>query len=119
MQAALLSHLRHPNIVSYKESFQDDSGTLHIVMGFCEGGDLHSRLKTYRSVYLPETKVVEWFVQIALGLQYLHNRNILHRDLKVCVNFHEDKFIVDHDTIVLGQKSKHNIVPGLLKSLIS
>lgn len=83
LKAALLSHLHHPNIVSYKESFQDDSGVLHIVMGYCEGGDLHSRLKTYGNSFLPETKVVEWFVQIALGLQYLHDRNILHRDLKV------------------------------------
>lgn len=52
-------------------------------MGYCEGGDLHSRLKTHGDSFLPETKVVEWFVQIALGLQYLHDRNILHRDLKV------------------------------------
>lgn len=58
---------------------------LHIVMGYCEGGDLCSRLKTYGDCLLPETQVVEWFVQIALGLQYLHDRNILHRDLKVSV----------------------------------
>lgn len=57
---------------------------LHIVMGFCEGGDLCSRLKTFGASLLPETQVVEWFVQIALGLQYLHTQNILHRDLKVC-----------------------------------
>ncbi|TMS19573.1 Serine/threonine-protein kinase Nek4 [Larimichthys crocea] len=30
----------------------------------------------------PERQVVEWFVQIAMALQYLHERNILHRDLK-------------------------------------
>lgn len=83
----MLSSLHHPNIVSYKESFQDVSGTLHIVMGYCEGGDLCSRLKTYKGSLLPEAKVVEWFVQIALGLQYLHNHNILHRDLKVSGKF--------------------------------
>ena len=82
-QACLLSHLQHPNIVSYKESFQDSAGVLHIIMGYCEGGDLGSRLKTYGGQLLPETRVVEWFVQIALALQYLHERNILHRDLKV------------------------------------
>ncbi len=79
----LLGQLKHPNIVSYKESFQDEHGMLHIVMGYCEGGDLCTRLKSFKGSYLPETQVVEWFVQIALGLQYLHERNILHRDLKV------------------------------------
>ena len=83
MQASLLSQLHHPNIVSYKESFQDSHGILHIVMGYCEGGDLCTRLKSYGGKLLPETQVVEWFVQIALALQYLHDRNILHRDLKV------------------------------------
>lgn len=69
--------------MSYKESFQDSSSVLHIVMGYCEGGDLASRLKTYGNCHLSETQVVEWFVQISLGVQYLHDHNILHRDLKV------------------------------------
>lgn len=38
-------------------------------MGYCEGGDLSSRLKSYHGNLLPETQVVEWFVQIALALQ--------------------------------------------------
>ena len=84
-KACLLSQLHHPNIVSYKESFQDSHGVLHIVMGYCERGDLSSRLKAYGQQLLPESQVVEWFVQIALALQYLHERNILHRDLKVRV----------------------------------
>ena len=83
LQASLLSSLHHPNIVSYKESFQDSHGVLHIVMGYCEGGDLCTRLKGHGGQLLPETQVVEWFVQIALALQYLHDRKILHRDLKV------------------------------------
>ncbi|KAM7006182.1 serine/threonine-protein kinase Nek4 [Tautogolabrus adspersus] len=51
-------------------------------MGFCEGGDLYHRLKQQKGDLLPERQVVEWFVQIAMALQYLHERNILHRDLK-------------------------------------
>lgn len=69
IQASLLSRLKHPNIVSYRESFQDTHCILHIVMGYCEGGDLSSRLRSYRGNLLPETQVVEWFVQIALALQ--------------------------------------------------
>lgn len=49
-EASLLSQLQHPNIVSYKESFQDSHGVLHIVMGYCEGGDLCTRLKAQKGV---------------------------------------------------------------------
>ena len=68
-EAELLSQLRHPNIVSYHKSFQDEEGILHIVMGYCEGGDLCTRLKSLKGNLLEENKVVEWFVQIALALQ--------------------------------------------------
>ncbi|KAM9799491.1 serine/threonine-protein kinase Nek4 isoform 1-T1 [Syngnathus typhle] len=81
-EAQLLSQLRHPNIVTYRESWEGTDLQLYIVMGFCEGGDLYHRLKQQKGELLPERQVVEWFVQIAMALQYLHERNILHRDLK-------------------------------------
>lgn len=83
-EAKLLSQLRHPNIVSYRESFQDEPGFLYIVMNFCEGGDLYTKLKAQDKdgKALKETQVVEWFVQITMALQYMHERHVLHRDLK-------------------------------------
>nr|XP_060487255.1 serine/threonine-protein kinase Nek4 isoform X5 [Panthera onca] len=81
-EAQLLSQLKHPNIVTYKESWEGGDGLLYIVMGFCEGGDLYRKLKEQKGRLLPESQVVEWFVQIAMALQYLHEKHILHRDLK-------------------------------------
>ncbi|XP_061213266.1 serine/threonine-protein kinase Nek4 isoform X7 [Neopsephotus bourkii] len=81
-EAQLLSQLKHPNIVTYRESWQGEDGLLYIVMGFCEGGDLYHKLKEQKGQLLPENQVVEWFVQIAMALQYLHEKHILHRDLK-------------------------------------
>lgn len=68
-EAQLLSQLRHPNIVTYRESWEGDDRQLYIVMGFCEGGDLYHRLKQQKGELLPERQVVEWFVQIAMALQ--------------------------------------------------
>ena len=42
-------------------------------MGYCEGGDLYSKLKEHgkRSEHLSEKQIVEWFVQIAMALQVI------------------------------------------------
>ena len=68
-EAKLLSKLKHPNIVGYKDSFETESGFLYIAMGYCEGGDLYNRLKEQKMVPLEEPQVVEWFVQITMALQ--------------------------------------------------
>ena len=68
-EAKLLSKLRHPNIVGYKDSFETEDGKLYIAMGYCEGGDLYNRLKEQKGVNLEERQIVEWFVQIAMALQ--------------------------------------------------
>ncbi|XP_077308325.1 serine/threonine-protein kinase Nek4 isoform X1 [Lithobates pipiens] len=81
-EAQLLSKLKHPNIVAYKESWEGEDGLLYIVMGYCEGGDLYRKLKDQKGKLLQESQVVEWFVQIAMALQYLHDLHIMHRDLK-------------------------------------
>ncbi|KAM6927814.1 serine/threonine-protein kinase Nek4 [Xenentodon cancila] len=96
-EAQLLSRLKHPNIVTYRESWEGNDRQLYIVMGFCEGGDLYHRLKQQKGELLPERQVVEWFVQIAMALQYLHERNILHRDLKT-----QNIFLTKTDIIKVG-----------------
>ena len=70
-EAKLLAKLKHPNIVSYKDSFETGDHYLYIAMGFCEGGDLYSRLKEQKGTPLEERQVVEWFVQIAMALQVI------------------------------------------------
>ncbi|KAM9813356.1 LOW QUALITY PROTEIN: serine/threonine-protein kinase Nek4 [Neosynchiropus ocellatus] len=66
-------------------------------MGFCEAGDLYHRLKEQKGELLLERQVVEWFVQIAMALQYLHERNILHRDLKT-----QNIFLTKNNIIKVG-----------------
>ena len=38
-------------------------------MGFCEGGDLYTKLKEQKGKALEERQIVEWYVQISMALQ--------------------------------------------------
>ena len=80
-ETAVLAALDHPNVVRHRESFVH-KGFLCIVMDYADGGDLAARLKARRHRLLPESQVIDWFVQICLGLKHVHDRKILHRDLK-------------------------------------
>ena len=81
----LLASVKHPNVCGYFEAFVEKK-KLFIVMEYAEKGDLHQRIKR-RKVARPIRRFREdliWaaVIQIALGLKALHQRNIVHRDIK-------------------------------------
>jgi NIMA (never in mitosis gene a)-related kinase len=79
-EVRLLTELEHPGIVSHIESFIDgDKQHMCIVMNYCEGGDLAAYLKHKKNTPLREGEVLYHFVQMALSLMYMHDKNILHR----------------------------------------
>ncbi|XP_070552699.1 serine/threonine-protein kinase Nek1-like isoform X2 [Ptychodera flava] len=80
-EVSVLAKMRHPNIVCYLESFED-RGNLYIVMEYCDGGDLYKVINRQRGVLLDENKILDWFVQICLAIKHVHDRKILHRDIK-------------------------------------
>jgi serine/threonine protein kinase len=51
-------------------------------MDYCDGGDLYNKIHTMRGVPISEEQILDWFVQITLALKHVHDRKILHRDLK-------------------------------------
>ncbi|XP_035460181.2 serine/threonine-protein kinase Nek5-like isoform X1 [Scophthalmus maximus] len=80
-EVTVLSKMRHPNIVSFTSSFQEE-GSLYIVMEYCDGGDLMKKIKMQRGIPFTEQQIVGWFIQICLGLKHIHDKKILHRDIK-------------------------------------
>ncbi|KAF6034950.1 NEK1 [Bugula neritina] len=80
-EVAVLAQLQHPNIVSYKESFEE-IGNLYISMDYCDAGDLFAKINAQRGVLMAETQVLDMFVQICLAMKHIHDRKILHRDIK-------------------------------------
>ncbi|XP_064501836.1 serine/threonine-protein kinase Nek3 isoform X4 [Pseudopipra pipra] len=80
-EAVLLAKMKHPNIVAYKESFEAD-GHLYIVMEYCDDGDLMQKIKHRRGNLFPEDMILHWFVQMCLAVKHIHDKRVLHRDIK-------------------------------------
>jgi calcium-dependent protein kinase len=74
----ILKALSHPNIVKIYEFF-DSPINYYIVTEFCKKGELFSYIKNKYS----EKQLAVLFYQVFSGLCYLHEKKILHRDLKL------------------------------------
>ncbi|NXC47010.1 NEK5 kinase, partial [Penelope pileata] len=80
-EVILLAKMKHANIVTFYASLQEEN-KLYIVMEYCDGGDLMKRINMQHGVLFEEDQILSWFVQISLGLKHIHDRKILHRDVK-------------------------------------
>ncbi|KAM6994315.1 serine/threonine-protein kinase Nek11 [Tautogolabrus adspersus] len=82
-EAHLLSQLHHPAILTFYQSFLEGDAFC-IITEYCQDRDLDCKLEEVRRAgrSLPELQVIDWLIQLLLGLHYMHDRRILHRDLK-------------------------------------
>ena len=84
-ESLLLTALEHPSIPTVYDYFYDEaSARFYLVMRYIPGGDLSARLRKAPGGRLDEPQVVEWGIQVADVLHYLHTRPqpIIYRDLK-------------------------------------
>ena len=80
--------LIHPNIVTAFDA-GEQNGIHYLVMEFVEGGDLKSLVD--KNGPLPLNQALQYTMQVARGLQYAHEQQIIHRDIKPA-NLLIDKF---------------------------
>ncbi|KAG8659179.1 hypothetical protein MANES_02G020500v8 [Manihot esculenta] len=78
-EIALLSRLRHPNIVQYYGSETVDD-KLYIYLEYVSGGSIYKLLQEYGQ--FGEIAIRNYTQQILSGLDYLHAKNTVHRDIK-------------------------------------
>lgn len=95
-EAMLMERLQNPYIVQMYDSFTSDR-KINIVMELCENGDLGLHLKQQKGRYLTEQRIWKFFIEMCLGIQYLHTNRILHRDIKTI-----NMFLTKNDNIKIG-----------------
>ena len=80
LEAETLQRLHHTAVIGYRDTFVDDEH-LCLVMEYGDGGDLGSRVLNASRPFT-EDQVLSWIAQLALALHHVHERGVLHRDLK-------------------------------------
>lgn len=74
-------NLRHPNLVTIFDVKTDADDDHWVVMEYIGGQTLEQVLQT-QAAPLPLDQIEQWLRGLAGGLSYLHDRGIVHRDVK-------------------------------------
>ena len=78
-EAKTIASLKHPSIVQVFDAFEEN-GTAYYVMDYIEGESLSSIIKRYGA--LNEATAVHYIRQVADALNHIHERKIMHLDIK-------------------------------------
>ncbi|KAF9076814.1 hypothetical protein BDP27DRAFT_1283599 [Rhodocollybia butyracea] len=75
----LMKQAESPFVAKLYFTFQSKEN-LYLVMEYLNGGDCAALIKTIGA--LPEEWTKQYIAEVVLGLEYLHQRGVVHRDLK-------------------------------------
>jgi serine/threonine protein kinase len=76
------SELKHKNIIKYIATQISNDEEIDIILEYCNGGSIKQLLEKFDSF---DEKLIKLYVrQILEGLVYLHDKGIIHRNIKNC-----------------------------------
>ncbi|CAN7140259.1 serine/threonine/tyrosine-protein kinase HT1 [Brassica rapa] len=80
-EVTLLSRLSHPNVIKFVGAYKD-APVYCVLTEYLPEGSLRSYLHKPENRSLPLKKLIEFGLDIARGMEYIHSRHVVHRDLK-------------------------------------
>lgn len=92
----ILIKVKHPNIIKFHK-IKETINHYYLIFENCNGGTLTDFMLKYKNTFgknISEHDARPIFKQITSGLQYLHSKNILHRDIKpdnILINYIDPK----------------------------
>ena len=98
----ILNELEHPNIVKFYE-YKYNSTSIYIILDYYNGETLAYNLDEYKEKYKKpfDEKLVQHFMkQIISGIKYLHDKNIIHRDISlknILLHYNSEKDLENKD----------------------
>ena len=103
----ILSKLNHPNIIKYFKMFNED-GKIYFVKEYVDNGSLKNIKEAYNSINKPIEVNTLWniFMQCLAGLDYLHNNNIIHKDISLNNILMNENKVIKIDDIQFNQDPK-------------
>lgn len=72
--------MKHRNIVNFLRAFAFDNST-YLVLELCSNGSLMDMVRRRKGLTEPEVRF--YSLQISGAIKYMHNKGIIHRDLKM------------------------------------
>lgn len=79
-EVAVMKALNHPHCLRLLDSYEDD-WKISFVLEYCDGGDFGDKVQE-RSSSLTEPEAADWTRQILDAINYMHNKEFCHRDIK-------------------------------------
>lgn len=81
-EVEILKAIQHPSLVHLKAFGKDRAGRALLVMNYCPGGDLFEVATKHQEVLVPAL-VRRIFAELVSAVRYLHQKFIVHRDIKL------------------------------------
>ena len=85
-ESIILAKLDHQNIIKFFEVFESNKPKhmVNIVTEYADGGDLSEKIKEKKNKNnnFTESEILDYFTQICLAIKHIHEKKIIHRDLK-------------------------------------